>query len=75
MSSYYHKFQWDKTIILDIERNYKKRLISEMFINTFDNTLNKIEDTHKLIICINVLNYFQIDDALKIPDKFLVLTF
>ena len=49
MTSFNHNFQWEKTTILDIERNYKKRLISEMlFINSFNNTLNKIEDTQKL---------------------------
>ena len=49
MSSYNHKSQWDKTTILDIARNYKKRLISQLLpINTLNNMLNKIKDTHKL---------------------------
>ena len=49
MTSFNHNFHWEKTTILDIERNYQKRLISKMlFINSFNNTLNKIEGTHKL---------------------------
>ena len=49
MKSSNHNFHWDKVTVLDIERNHKKRLMSEMlFINSFDNAFNKIEDIHKL---------------------------
>ena len=49
MNKFSHNFNWDKSIILDKETNYKKRLLSEMlYINSFKNTVNKIEDTEKL---------------------------
>lgn len=44
-----HKFDWDNVQILDKERNYHKRIISEMIhINQCTNTLNKKEDTKNL---------------------------
>ena len=49
MSKCNHNFNWDKSIILDKETNYKKRLLSEMlYINSFKNIVNKIEDTENL---------------------------
>ena len=49
MNNYNHNFLWDETMILVKENNSKKRLISEMmFINSFNNTLNRIEVTQKL---------------------------
>ena len=41
-----HNSNWDAISILDKEKNYNKRLFSEMIhINSFKFTLNKIEDT------------------------------
>ena len=41
-----HMFDWDNITILDNESNWHKRRISEMlYINSFNNTLNRKEDT------------------------------
>lgn len=41
-----HVMQWDNAKNLDVENNYKKRLLSEMLhIKTTKNTLNKQKDT------------------------------
>lgn len=41
-----HEFDWDNTIILDEESNYKKRIISEMLhISTQENSLNLHNNT------------------------------
>ena len=49
MANNNHKFDWEGTLILDKETHYKKRLLSEMlYINSFNNTINKLADTKKL---------------------------
>ena len=46
---YNHTINWENVSILDREKNYKKRLFSEMlFINSHNFTLKKIEDTQGL---------------------------
>ena len=41
-----HMFDWDNITILDSESNWHKRRISEMlYIHSFNNTLNRKEDT------------------------------
>ena len=52
-----HKFDWNNVKILDREKNYNKRLISEMLhINMYKHTLNKKEDTQSLSHTYNKLN-------------------
>ena len=44
-----HEFNWDDTKIIDIERDYKKRLLSEMIhIKCNKHSINKKEDIHTL---------------------------
>ena len=51
-------FDWDNVQILDREHNYNKRLISEMlFINFYDNTLNKMDDIQCLSKTYNNLRF------------------
>ncbi|KYN17282.1 hypothetical protein ALC57_10434, partial [Trachymyrmex cornetzi] len=44
-----HEFDWDNVRVLDSERNYNKRLMSEMlYINRQSNGLNMKTDTEAL---------------------------
>ena len=44
-----HEFNWDDPKIIDIERDYKKRLLSEMIhIKCNKHSINKKEDIHTL---------------------------
>ena len=56
-----HKFDWKNFKLLDTERNYTKRDISEMlFIKTQNKALNKQEDTVKLNnMYTNTLHYLK----------------
>ena len=41
-----HDYKWDKVKIMDVEQNYRKRMISEMlFIKTSKNSINNENDT------------------------------
>ena len=43
-----HDYKWDKVKIMDVEQNYRKRMISEMLsIKTSKNSINKQNDTKK----------------------------
>ena len=44
-----HEFDWDNTFVLDMESNYKKRLVSEMiYIKSNHNSIIKKEDIQNL---------------------------
>ena len=44
--AYNHKINFDKVKVIDQEKNYKRRMFSEMLnINFFNNTVNRTEDT------------------------------
>ena len=44
-----HEFDWENTSVLDMECNYKKRLVSEMiYIKSNHNSINKKEDIQNL---------------------------
>ncbi|KYQ57170.1 hypothetical protein ALC60_03836 [Trachymyrmex zeteki] len=46
---YGHEFEWNNIKVLDVERNYNKRLMSEMLhINCQPNGLNMQTDTKAL---------------------------
>ena len=51
-----HEFDWENISVLDMESNYKKRLVSEIiYIKSNHNSINKKEDIQKS----NVFSYYQ----------------
>ena len=57
-----HEFDWGNTSVLDMESNYKKRLVSEMiYIKSNHNSINKKEDIQNLsIMYFPIINEFNI---------------
>ena len=44
-----HEFDWKNTSVLDMESNYKKRLVSEMiYLKSNHNSINKKDDIQNL---------------------------